>query len=185
MRTAVAPCAALALFASAILSVPAHAGQTSAAAGQDKAEVALAVVDKLQIDVQQREVIKHLAPLFADQVLSMPASEMPPAFSQVLAQPGGKTRLVTMLGEDFTKEYLAHLPQFKRSLAKVYTDRMSLADLRSVNAFLDTPAGRNWLSVSAATSQAGADAGRDIGRDAGAAAVVHVLDRLSAEGNSQ
>jgi hypothetical protein len=144
--------------------------------------IARRIVGKMRVEEQQRFALSKVAPLFAASVLAMAADRMPDEVKAALQTPGGTERVARILSEEYIAAFEARLPQLSAAMAAQLAKDLPLADLQSIDAFLDTPAGRKWSSELPLLQQASSEAGRRAGEAAGKAAAAATIQRLRGMG---
>ena len=174
------------LMVAAAVSLPRVAvAQSNDAAFELRAHIADSVLTKMHFEEQQKLVITSIGPLFASQVLNLPADQLPSAFLAAFTDAAGRSRIAKMLSDAYAAEYLSRLPDLKKAVVKAYATRLSMEDLKALDAFLDTPAGRDWSASQSDLQRAGADAGRQNGALAGVAAIQSVAANLNSEASKK
>jgi len=177
-------------FAAFLAAIAAQTAQPSpqppvvlAAAPVDPARLALAhrVVVKMRAIEEVRFALGKLKVVFAQQVIASAAQASPNPFASYLTTEAGKVRLTDMLGDEFVKAFDAHIADVEAAVAGTLASELSIEDLRATDAFLDTPAGKNWAAATVKMQNESSAAGRQVGATAGAEVVAATLKRIDAE----
>jgi hypothetical protein len=155
---------------------------TDVAPSADALAIARRIILKMRVEDQQRAALRKVAPLFAISVLSLPADRMPPEIRAALQEPDGRLRVAKIVSEEYINAFEVRIPQLGASMATQLAKDLPLADLRSIDAFLDTPAGQKWGGEMTALQQAAGEAGRKAGQAAGEAAGLATIQRLRGKG---
>ncbi len=169
---------ALALIA-VTLPTPAVAQPGTGTSSTSNATLARSVLRKLRSIEEVRFVAGRLGPVFAESVLGTAADQPSNPFASAMHTAEGKARLKTVLSEEFTRAYASHLPELTDALVAHFATDLSEADLRAIDAFLDTPAGAHWAAEMVVLQQQSSSMGASVGARAGAEAVSATLRRLS------
>ncbi len=150
----------------------------------DSLALARTIVRQLHVEQTTVFAIDKLAPVFASQVLAttdkMPDAQNP--FSAIIATDGGRERASKALSEAYKDAFTLHISELGDVVANKYAALLSIDDLKSLTAFLATPAGMHWADAATVFQASASDEGQRIGSIAGAEAVSVALKKLGASG---
>jgi len=157
------------------------AAQPSAAAARGSAE---ALVDLMGIEAKLDKTFAALGSAFGGLVIAQAQTEPQGAawVNGLIAKlPGGRDRLVQILGEEYLKEIRKTYPALKAKVAEAYRGHFTDAELQEMIRYYSSGVGAKQLAFEAELQDIMAESGREAGREAGSAAAVAAMRRAERE----
>jgi hypothetical protein len=141
------------------------------------------LVSAIRVEDTINRMFSALAPTFAQSVFGALTSDAAgqAILAAINAKPGASDRFRTLLASEYLGEIKKRIPELLNELAVKYATLFTLDELRAINAFYATGAGRKLVDLQARLQQDMAALGAKVGADAGRIAGEKAFEKLSTE----